>query len=65
MKISLNELEPCAVSDQKIKQMKKMVHAHQAALDFYKSFYSASTDVYFNKNIEKKNFSKRREDRFI
>ena len=36
--ISLEELQPCAVSAQKIEQMKQKVRTHRAAFDFDKSF---------------------------
>ena len=57
-KISLGELEPCTVSDQKIEHMKYMVCTHRTALDFDISFFSADTTVEFDENSEKKTSQK-------
>ena len=48
MRISLDILEPCTVSDQKNEQMNKMVFTHQYVLDFERLFYSTATAVYFD-----------------
>ena len=40
--VSIEELKACAVSAQKIEQMKKMVRTHRAALDFDQSFCLAA-----------------------
>ena len=60
-KISLGELEPCAVSAHKFDQMKNMVCTHRDALYFYIWFCSAATYVEFDENSKKNNFPKGRE----
>ena len=57
-KISLNELEPCAVSAQKIEQTKNMVRTHQDALDFDILFCSEATAIDFDENRYKRTSKK-------
>ena len=43
--VDIRELKPCAISAQKIEQMKQKVRCHRAAIDFDTSFCRVSVKI--------------------
>ena len=53
-KITIGELKPCAVSAQKIEQMKKLVRTHRAAFDYDQLFCSAAVGFSNQQSVYKR-----------